>query len=73
MALLPNEALNLSGFLQVHLETGSTVHAAYPFDQTSRLLFYLLHVFVRLQFEGGHYSRAAFISLESSEIPTTAG
>ena len=56
----------------------------YFLDQTLRLLFISLLVLYSyysraatirgwLLFEGGYYSRAAFISLESLETSTTAG
>ena len=64
--------LDLSDWVRICV-SANNFEIPYFFNQTPRLLFISLLVFVRLLFEGGYYSRAAFISLESPETSSTAG
>jgi len=50
----------------------TTNHLPYFFDQTTQLLFFSLFVLVWLLIESSYYSGAAFISLGSRQIATTA-
>ena len=67
------QSLQLSYLLQASAHsTHFVLHTVFLQSDATATIYFAAR-FVRLLFEGGYYSRVAFISLESLETSTTAG